>query len=151
MSSGISGRSTRIGNYGITVVRATSALPQTTNAAIFNVNAGRVLLTGIWGLVTTAIQAQANNYNLTTNSTTGNITSNLCAVLDITGLAVGNMLGITGTPATAMSAGSNVPQCNEVIVAPGTIRAVAAASSTGAVQWNVTYIPLDDGASITAA
>jgi hypothetical protein len=150
MASQITGKAIRSAVYGIQVVRATGNLPQSTNAAIFTVS-NKVLVTSLVGVVTTAIQAQANNFNLTTNSTTGNITTNLCAVLDINGLAAGNLIGIDGVRANAMVTGSNIPQPNEVCVTAGTIRAVAAASSTGQIQWTLTYIPVDDGATVTAA
>lgn len=153
MAAGTSGQGLYRANYGITVVRATGNLAQTTNSALFNVNTGRVLVTGIVGICTTVVQTQANNFRLTTNSTTGNVTTNLCADLDIgtSPLVVGEMLGITGTPATAAVRGSSVIQTNEVYVAVGTIRQVCSASNTGQIQWTISYVPLDPGASITAA
>lgn len=153
MAGGTAGAGLLKANYGLRVERATANLPQTTNAAIFNVNTGRVLLTSIFGICTTVIQTQANNASLTTNSTTGNVTTNLCATLDIgtSPVVVGEMLGITGTPATAMVRGSSVVQTNEVCIAIGTIRLVCSASNTGQLAWVVTYVPLDPGATITAA
>lgn len=151
MSSGISGKSQLRNVYGVTVQRATSTLPATTDLTIFTVAGGRVLLTTIVGEVTTAIQAQATATKIRHTSTTGAVTSDLCATLDLTGAVVGTQLSITGTPATAMVSGSAVVQNNEVILAIGALKLNTAATSTGAIRWTITYIPLDDGASVTAA
>ncbi|NUP18440.1 MAG: hypothetical protein HOZ81_20615, partial [Streptomyces sp.] len=78
----------------------------------------------------------------------------LCAVLDITADQVGCLYGITGLFSDAMvgaNAGATVLPRNPVVVAAGTIDLSCAASNTGSVKWSVTYIPLDNGASVTAA
>ena len=151
MSSGISGKTVRQSTYGTTVQRAASNLAQSGNLTLFTVTGGRVLLTTIVGEVTTAIQAQADAVKLQSVSTTGSITTDLCATVDVNGAAVGNLFGMTGTAATAAVLGSAVPQLNEVIMQPGVIRMNAAASNTGQMKWTVTYIPLDDGAVLTAS
>jgi hypothetical protein len=45
---------------GFLVERATAALPATTTANIFTITGGRIIVRGLVGQVTTAIQAQAN-------------------------------------------------------------------------------------------
>lgn len=138
---------------GIRVNRATATLPQTTAAAIFTITGGRIILTSIVGEVTTAIQNQANNTKLTANPTTGT-SVDMCAVLSIANDEVGCLYSITGTPADAMI-GTNaglVPDMAKSLVLPvGTIDLDCAASNTGSVKWTLTYIPLDDGASVAAA
>lgn len=66
--------------------KATTALPQTTQSAIFNVT-GKVRIISIIGEVTTAIQNQANNLKLVANGTVGNDTD-LCAVLNVANYGV---------------------------------------------------------------
>lgn len=151
MAAGIAGKQLRLANYGTVVNRSAGSLPATTNAALFNVTGGRILLTGIIGLVTTAIQAQANTLSLTTLSTTGALTTNLTAGVDVTGAVVGTQYGISGVRTDAALLGSNVPTGNEQIVAVGSIRWATTATSTGAMSWTLLYIPLDDGASVAAA
>lgn len=151
MASGISGSAQLRNNYGIKVERAAGNLAQTGNLTLFTVAGGRVLLTTLVGVVTTVIQAQADAVKLQTLSTTGSIATDLCATVDLNAAAVGNLYGITGTAATAAVLGSNVPQMNEVIVAAGIIRMNAAASNTGQMSWLCTYVPLDAGATVTAA
>lgn len=151
MASQIPGRGLRLESYGLTVVRATGALPQSTTGTLFNVTGGRILLTSLAGSVTTAVQAQATTYKLVTLSTTGAVANDICATVDLTGAVVGTILGITGVRTDAMLTGSSVPTPNELVVTIGAIRATTVASSTGAIQWTLTYIPLDDGAVCVAA
>jgi hypothetical protein len=138
---------------GLRVNRATAALPQTAAAAIFTIAGGRVIVTSIVGEVTTAIQNQANNTKLTANPTTGT-SVDMCAVLSIANDEVGCLYSITGVPADAMI-GTNaglVPDMAKSLILPvGTIDLDCAASNTGSVKWTITYIPLDDGATIVAA
>ena len=134
------------------VEKAAASLPQSTQTAYFTVT-GRCIVTHIVGEVTTIIQAQANDTKLVANPTVG-ADVDLCAVLDITGDAVGTIYTITGTLADAMVAttsGAVTAQAAPVVVAAGTIDLSCAASNTGATKWTVHYIPLDAGSSITTA
>jgi hypothetical protein len=139
--------------FGLSVSRAAAALPQTAQSALFTVSGGRILLTSIIGEVTTVIQTQADNTKLVANPTVGTDVD-LCAVLDITADQVGCLYGITGIFADALvgaNAGATVVPQRAVVVPVGTIDLSCAASNTGAVKWVITYVPLDDGASVAAA
>jgi hypothetical protein len=138
---------------GVRVDRATAALPQTTQSALFTVTGGRVLVTSIVGEVTTAIQNQANNTKIVANPTAGTDVD-LCAVLNVAADEVGCLYGITGLFSDALvgaNAGATVVPRNPVVVPVGTIDLSCAASNTGSVKWSLTYIPLDDGAAVAAA
>lgn len=148
MASSIPGRQIRIAKYGITVTRNASNLAQTGNLNLFQITGGRVLITTIVGEVTTAIQAQANAVKL--QATNASATTDMSGTADVNGLGVGVLFGINGTPSVAALLGASVPQNNEFIVASGFIRMNAAASNTGQMKWLVTYIPLDDGATVVA-
>jgi hypothetical protein len=153
MSTLIQGDELRTILFGRKVDRATAALPQTTQAALFTVSGGRILLTSIVGQVTTVIETQANNTKLVANPTTGTDVD-LCAVLDITADEAGCLYGITGLFSDAMvgaGAGATVVPRNPVVVPVGTIDLNCAASNTGSVKWSVTYVPFDDGAQVVAA
>jgi len=139
--------------FGLKVQRATAALPQTAAAAIFNVVGGRVAITQIVGEVTTIIQNQATNAKLTANPTVGT-SVDICANLNIQADEVGCLYGITGTVADALvgtNAGALAGQAKPIIVNDGSIDLETSASSTGAVKWAVYYVPIDDGAIVTAA
>jgi len=138
---------------GFKVSKATAALPQTGASALFNVAGGRVMILGIVGEVTVAIQNQANNTKLVANPTTGT-SVDICAVLNTAADEVGCLFGITGTFATALvgaNAGAGVMCATPVVVNTGSIDLDCSASNSGNVKWDLWYLPLDDGAVVTAA
>src|SRR5258708_2263549 len=138
---------------GARVDRATAALPQTTNAAIYTISGGRVFVSLIVGEVTTVIQTQVNNTKLTAVPTTGSAVD-LCAVVDISALEVGGKLSPVGVLATALGktlAGAAAGPSAGFIVSIGTINLNCAASNTGSVKWSIWYVPVDDGALVVAA
>lgn len=144
------------GFRGMKTERATAALPQTATSTLFTITGGRILLTEIIGEVTTVIQTQADNTKLTFDPTDAGATQDLCAVLDITGDAVGTMYSITGTPATAMQDSLNfLPPSKTltkaIILKPGAILLDCAASNTGAVKWSACWVPIDGNARLAAA
>jgi hypothetical protein len=153
MSTLIAGPQVRGILLGQKVDRAAAALPQTAAGSLFTVTGGRIAVTSIVGEVTTVIQTQANNTKLQSVPTVGT-TVDLCAVLDITAKEVGALFGVTGLFSDALvggTAGATVLPRNPVIVPIGAIKLNCAASNTGAVKWSITYIPLDDAASVAAA
>jgi hypothetical protein len=153
MSVIIAGDQVRAMALGISVTRATAALPQTTQSPLFTIAGGLVAVTSILGVVTTAIQAQANNTKLVGNPTAGTDVD-LCAVLSITGKEVGTVFGITGLFSDAMvgaNAGAGVLPRNAVALNTGTLDLSCAASNTGSVRWVLTYVPIDTGATVVAA
>jgi hypothetical protein len=153
MSTIIQGDQLRTILLGQKVDRATAALPQTAAGTLFTVTGGRILLTGIVGEVSTVIQTQANNTKIQSVPAVGT-TVDLCAVLDITADEVGCLYGITGLFSDALvgaNAGAGVLQHRSIVVPVGAIKLNCAASNTGSVKWSLTYIPLDNGASVAAA
>lgn len=147
---------TELTTEGVVVTRSTAALPQTAAAAIFTV-AGLCLVKRIVGYVTTQIGAVANATKLVGNSAGAGASTDLCAALDINGHAVDSRYEITGTFANAMVRTLDVPlakvQVTDVVIPPGTIDLDCAGSDggTGRVQWSVTYVPMEDAASIIPA
>lgn len=141
-----------LGSY---VSKATAALPQTTDGALFTVT-GRVLVTSLIGEVTTVIQTQVNNTKIKFNPDGVGADTDLCAVLDISADAVGSQYSLTGTAATAMTVGLWTLGPNLTIQAPGiflndgSIELDCAASSTGSVKWDLTYIPYSTDGAVAA-
>ncbi len=156
MSVLIQGDQLRALTLGVRVARATAALPQTTTSTLFTIATGKVLITSLFGEVTTVIQTQANNTKLTFDPTAAGASQDMCAVVDITADAVGTVYSITGTPATALQDSLNWTPSSKmlaqpVMLKPGSILLDCAASNTGSVKWDLCYIPLDNGASVAAA
>jgi hypothetical protein len=134
------------------VSKATGTLAATT-VPLFTVAGGRVLVTTMFGLVTTSITV-ANSYKLQFNPTTGD-TQDLCAATDIgtTDTLAGDVLqfglATTTAPPKLISVGYGTARLDSVI-SIGQIEHVSAGTD-GAITWYVNWIPLDDGATLVAA
>ncbi|WP_031514846.1 hypothetical protein [Streptomyces sp. NRRL F-5123] len=160
MSVLIQGGQLRTILLGTKVDRATATLPQTATGTLFTVAGGRVLLTSIVGEVTTVIGSTATSANLVHTPTTGTV-GDVCAATVITSDEVGTLYGISGDATSLFSAdgaGSNAPTsartglpAHAVVLPVGNLGLKTTASTTGSVKWSLTYIPLDDGATVTAA
>tara|TARA_Y100000310_G_scaffold243195_1_gene247636 strand:+ start:646 stop:1107 length:462 start_codon:yes stop_codon:yes gene_type:complete len=139
------------------IEKAAANLPQSTQAAIFNINGGRVEVIQLLGEVTTVIQTQANATKLISNPTVG-ADVDLCGTNDITADAVGTIYSITNDFSDAMVATTSgavevTPTANSrnLIIAAGTIDLDCAASNTGQTKWVILYRPIDIGATVTSA
>ncbi|MHC4647048.1 MAG: hypothetical protein ACYTBJ_16255 [Planctomycetota bacterium] len=135
-----------------TVARASSTLPQSTSTAYFTVT-GTCWVMPIVSRVETVIQAQANNAKWIANPTVG-ASVDMCATADITGAAAESTFSITGTLTDALvitAGGAGTGQAAPVRVRAGTIEFSCDASSTGATSVDLHYMPIDAGATITAA
>lgn len=145
----------RVGHTGQYIThRATASLPQGTTSALFTIT-GRVKLISIFGTVTTAIGAGANNTKLTLDPTAAGLSNtDICATLDIASDAVGTTYNITGTFATALvgaSGGAAVFQAVPVTLEAGSLLLDCTGSNTGSVKWCMVWEPMDPGARVIAA
>lgn len=160
MSTIIAGNDVRAIALGIRVQTAAVTNPQTASTAIFTVATGRVLVTALFGEVTTVQGATANSFNLTYDPTVGAV-GDLCAATVCTSDAAGTLYGVTGVAADLLSAqtvaGTEVPTHvfalggRPILLSPGQMFLKASGSNTGATQWTLTYVPLDNGATVVAA
>ena len=139
-------------NWGHHIARATATLPQTTHAPIFTIAGGRVLITFLLGQITTVL-GTVGNMKLIAEPTVGNATD-MCAVVAAGTLAAGRFVTITGKPGDAMLAQVGAAPgfaYQGLVVDTGTIDLSLSASDTGAIKWDVFYVPLDTGATLVAA
>ena len=83
MSTLIQGNELRALHFGVRVEKAAFTLPATTSTAIFTVAGGRVIVTSLIGEVTTAVQAQACNLNVTIDPTGAGAAADLVAATEI--------------------------------------------------------------------
>ena len=158
MSVLIQGSQLRALLLGVRVDRATDTLPQTTTEALFNITGGRVAVTSLVGEVTTAIGAGTTpDAKLIYNPTATGTSFDLCTAVSIASDAVGQQYYIAGSVASpgALLVGGAVGQSNAVfdmplVLSEGDIELNMDESVTGSVTWTLTYIPLDDGASVAA-
>ena len=161
MSTIISGSQLRALLFGIRVEKTAFTLPATTSTAMFTVSGGRVLVTSLIGEVTTVVQAQACNLNVTIDPTGAGAAADLVAATEINADAVGTFYSVSGVQADLLGSqtdgGTQVPTHalartgRSFMVPAGSILLKTSATNTGATKWVMTYIPLDDGASVAAA
>lgn len=152
MTTLIQGSQLRTLNLGQRAAKSTGTLAATT-VPLFTVAGGRVAVTAIYGIVGTAITV-ANSYKLQHNPTAAaGTTVDLCAATDIgtTDTPAGDLLGFTGVSTASITRGGAVESLRSVVVlAVGQIESVSGGTD-GEVTWVVTWVPLDDGATLVAA
>lgn len=145
-------------NLGIRVDKDSMVITGISTKPIFTVVGGRVLVRALIAqCADVAIQAQANATTFVSTPTVGAV-ADMCAAADINNMAIGGMLSLPGitiatvahmTTTTAVGA---VPACDAtgIIVPAGVIGLKTAASNSGQMKFSLFYIPLDDGAYVTA-
>jgi hypothetical protein len=132
--------------------KATGTLAATT-VPLFTIAGGEVLITSLYGRVTTSITV-ANSYKLQVNPTTGD-TQDLCAATDIgtTDTLAGTLLtfGLSTTTAPPKLMSIGYGRVLDMVPVPiGQIEHVSAGTD-GAITWFVTWLPLVTGATLVAA
>lgn len=134
------------GVLGQVVTKSTGTLAATT-VPLFTIAGGLVAVTSIVGRVTTAITV-ANSYKLQHNPTAGT-TKDLCTAADIgtTDTVVGEIL--VPKIGVALAVGPVALQA-PVPLETGQIESVSAGTD-GVILWVVTWVPIDDGATLVAA
>jgi hypothetical protein len=138
---------------GPPVLKATGTITVAT-LPLYTIAGGRVMITSLYGLVTTDITV-AGTTLLRSNPTTG-VTGNLCTATDLgtTDTLAGAVLGISGVVGDSIlnSIGWTTGfKQGYLIVATGQIEMVTATGADGAISWYVTWVPMDDGATLVAA
>ncbi|MGP3917677.1 hypothetical protein [Nonomuraea sp. 10N515B] len=152
MSVIIQGDQLRTILFGTRVEKAYPTLAVETKS-LFTVAGGKVLITSITGEVTTAITV-AGTSKLQHNPTVGT-TKDLCAATDLgtTDTPVGNLLGFQGLTGDSILTGPGaVPNLKQpLVLTAGVIEQVNATGADGGITWVLTYVALDNGATVTAA
>jgi hypothetical protein len=134
------------GILGNVVTKSTGTLAATT-IPLFTIAGGLVAVTSIVGRVTTAITV-ANSYKLQHNPTAGT-TKDLCTAADIgtTDTVVGEIF--VAKIGTALALGAAAVAAPEILET-GQIESVSAGTD-GVILWYVSWVPIDDGATLVAA
>ncbi len=141
-------------SLGIHVQKSAATLPQTATQNLFTVAGGRVLVTLLFGEVTTIIQSTDPVAKITSTPTVGTAVD-VGATVDLSSLEVGGFITVEGD-GTAMikgNAGAGMPGTGQGkwICAAGSISLITGASKTGATKWDLYYVPIDDGAYVVSA
>lgn len=153
-----SGADVRSVVVGVKVDKSVS--PANATTPLFVVAGGKVLVTSLVGEVTTVMSATVTSLSLSHTPTNGTVGA-LAAATVVTSDEKGTLYGVTGVAAALLSqqtaAGTEVPVAafaqvgNRIVLAPGSLGQVGTAVNTGVVKWTVTYVALDDGATVAAA
>lgn len=149
MTTIIAGDQLRTINFGSRVQKSTGTLTAAT-LPLFTIAGGLVAVTSLIGRVTTAVTV-ANSYKLQHNPTAGT-TVDLCAATDIgtTDTALGEILVVNGAKATGLVVGALAAPNYPIVMDVGQIEHVSAGTD-GVILWALTYVALENGASVVAA
>jgi len=164
MTAIIQGDQIRSIALGVRVEKGPVTNPQTASTALFTVAGGKVAITSLTGIVTTVQGATANSFNIT-YTPSGGSAADLAAATVCTSDAAGTYYTITGVAVDLLSAqkvgGTEVPQVTfaptpafvtgPLVVGAGALNLKASGNNTGATSWVLTYVALDNGASVVAA
>lgn len=128
--------------------KSTGTLAATT-VPLFTIT-GLVAVTSVVGRVTTAVTV-ANSYKLQHNPTAGT-TKDIFAATDIgtTDTVLGEILIATLLATDTVVVGNRGLKGPSMICDTGQIESVSAGTD-GVILWNVTWVPLEDNASLVAA
>lgn len=142
---------------GTKVEEPAATLPATGIAHLFTVSGGRVLVTGLVGQVTSACDATATTVSVGVTPTVGTASAvSMASATAVTSKEIGTLIGLPLTAGAALVVGGNagavvqMPGHAPYVVEPGTIDITTSATNAGVVKWTLTYVVLDDGASVTA-
>ncbi len=138
-------------SLGIHVVRPTAALPQSATGHLFTVT-GRVFIPLMFGQVTTAIQSSDPVAKVTGTPTVGTAVD-IASTVDLSSLEAGGFIYVEGDGTALVKSNAGVAFANlkGFIANAGYLDLITSASKTGAVKWDLWYVPLDDGSSVVAA
>lgn len=152
----IAGSAFRSMVLGPAVTRAAALLPQTATAAIFNVLGGKILITSLTGSCAVLSPATTNTLKITGTPTVGTA-ADWCAATSVASKEAGTLVSLVSpvVPATGLvvsNAGTPLSIPDPFVTNAGTITLTTSGSAaTGTWQWVITYVPIDNGASVTAA
>lgn len=142
--------------HGLQVTYDPGTLAQTGSQAIFAISGGRIAISALTGVVTTAIQNQTCTISLGLSPSTGTASgTNLGGTIAITNLEKGSQVGLPltqgGLTVATANAGTPLLQSGTPFICnSGTIYATTSASNTGDIAWQMLYVPIDTGAAVAA-
>lgn len=159
-TAGVAGTGQALIGQRIHVVRPALVLPQTTTQQLFRVKGGRVLVENLVGTVTTVLTgtdpvAKISSKSLDAASAAVGTAVDVATTVDINSLEVGGMVFVEGdgTAIVKSNAGAAFIGTNSGLwVAPqGEIYLTTGGNNTtGAMKWDIWYMPLDEGAYVEA-
>jgi hypothetical protein len=159
MANFIKGASLRELLFGQQVIKLAQTPPASTASAnLFTVAGGAVLVTSLLGQVSTILSGSTGAIALGTAPTVGTAeTGGISTAGVIGGAEVGSWVsaskaitGLAGAVQANLFAGNGIGICPAFVVNTGYITVTTSVlTMTGAIDWYVSYVPLNSGASIS--
>ncbi len=165
MSSGIKGKQLRRIEFGELVTKKAQTPPNSgSSATLFTVAGGMVLVTSLVGRVTTVLSGTTGAISLGATPTVGASGAQVAGIASATVVGGGEVgatytvaATIAGAPTTLANGGASavagkspfLAQSAFVVQAGIITITTSVATMTGAIDWYLTYLPLDDGASVS--
>lgn len=157
MSQYLKGRDIRRGVYGFNTKKTLASVTNATQS-LYTVT-GLVILQGITGFVTTAMDGTTTSINLNHDPTIGSA-ANLCAATVVTSDQAGTVYGYLGDSIATLfvSSGTTAPGeayapllARPQVITPGVIGLVGTAADAGVTDWYLLWVPLTDDGAVVAA
>lgn len=159
MASFLQQKDVRLITLGKQVIKLAQVPPNSGSSAnLFTVAGGSVIVTSLIGHVSTAMSGTTGAIALGAHPTVGTEkTAGIATAGVIGGAEVGTFLtpiassGLAGAlVVSALFAGNSPFLANPFLVNAGVIEVTTSvATMTGAIDWYLTYVALDDGASVS--
>lgn len=153
MSVLIQGDEVRAITQGILVERATATIAA--DQDLFSVDGGNIFLLGFMGQVTTLIGAGSQDLEIDFDPDDGGSNVALSTLVAVDADATGTNYTLNTTAGGALVATLDVAY-NAILATPimlpaGDIVLDVTGTEAGSVKWYALYVPLDDGASLSAS
>jgi len=121
---------------------------------LFDVDGGPILITSFTGVVTTQIGAVANALSITLDADSGWIDSDFSTAVELNGDVAGTRYVFSDADESVLTpisdTNGNTNSMRQWYCGEGMIEQVnGGAGTTGAIKWYMTYIPFDDGTTVT--
>jgi hypothetical protein len=139
-------------SQGFHTVKTSATLPATTDQTLFTVSGGNVLVTLLFGEVTTVFLNSDPVLTVVANPTVGTDVT-LASTVDTTSLEAGGFLFVEGDGSALVKANAGlfaVPGAHEFVVGVGAIILHSGATKSGATKWECFWFPLDEGAMVVS-
>jgi len=135
------------------VVPTVALSPQT----IFTISGGKILVVSLVGVVSTVMSATVCGLTVGLTPAEGagsSAPAALAASGALASLEVGTMVSLGATAGAALQVGVNASTVllkpAPIAVSPGALTLTGSATQTGALRWVLTWVALDDAASVVA-
>lgn len=140
---------------GVLVPRAAALQPATATGALFTVAGGKVLVTSLTGEVVVATPATTNVVKVVGTPTSGTAvdwTTATSTASKEAGSVISLPVTAGGALAVANAGGGNAISPTGFVAQIGTIGInTTGTAATGTIKWALTYVPIDQGATVVAA